>query len=69
MRYQCRLCVPDVDNVQERIMAEAHNSRYSIHPGSIKMYHDLTEVYLVEWDDEGYCRICCEVSQLSVGQG
>ena len=45
LRYQDRLCVPNVDNVRERIMAEAHSSRYSIHPGSTKMYHDLKEVY------------------------
>jgi hypothetical protein len=45
LRYQNRLCVPDVDDVRERIMAEAHSSKYSIHPGSTKMYHDLREVY------------------------
>ncbi|XP_049414748.1 uncharacterized protein LOC125877520 [Solanum stenotomum] len=27
-------------------MTEANSSRYSIHQGSIKMYHDLREVYL-----------------------
>ncbi|WMV23871.1 hypothetical protein MTR67_017256 [Solanum verrucosum] len=26
-------------------MEEAHSSRYSIHPGSTKMYRDLREVY------------------------
>ena len=45
LRYQGRLCVPNVDGVRERIMAEAHSSRYSIHPGSTKMYQDLREVY------------------------
>nr|AAT39297.2 Gag-pol protein, putative [Solanum demissum] len=45
LRYQGRLCVPMVDGLQERIMEEAHSSRYSIHPGSTKMYHDLREVY------------------------
>ncbi|KAH0720291.1 hypothetical protein KY284_005321 [Solanum tuberosum] len=34
-----------VDELQERIIEEAHSSRYSIYPGSIKMYHDLREVY------------------------
>ncbi|XP_070002503.1 uncharacterized protein [Nicotiana sylvestris] len=43
--YQGRLYVPDIDGLQERIMAEAHNSRYSVHPGSMKMCHDLKEVY------------------------
>ncbi|XP_070023213.1 uncharacterized protein [Nicotiana sylvestris] len=43
--YQGRLCVPDIDGLRERIMAKAHTSRYSVHPGSTKMYHDLKEVY------------------------
>ena len=45
VRYQGRLCVPMLDGLQERIMEEAHNSIYSIYPGSTKMYHDLGEVY------------------------
>ncbi|XP_070004699.1 uncharacterized protein [Nicotiana sylvestris] len=43
--YQDRLCVPDIDGLRERIMVEAHTSRYSVHPGSTKMYHDLKEIY------------------------
>ncbi|XP_070042482.1 uncharacterized protein [Nicotiana tomentosiformis] len=49
LRYRGRLCVPDIDGLRERIMSEAHNSRYSIHPGSTKMYHDLKEIYW--WND------------------
>ncbi|KAH0781055.1 hypothetical protein KY290_000653 [Solanum tuberosum] len=45
LRYQGRLCVPKVDELQERIMEETHSSRYSIHSGSTKMYCDLREVY------------------------
>ncbi|XP_070034544.1 uncharacterized protein [Nicotiana tomentosiformis] len=45
LRYQGRLCVPNVDGLRERIMTEAHTSRYSVHLGSMKMYHDLKEVY------------------------
>ncbi|WMV60095.1 hypothetical protein MTR67_053480, partial [Solanum verrucosum] len=45
LKYQGRLCVPMVDELQERIMKEAHSSRYSIHPSSTKMYRDLREVY------------------------
>ncbi|WMV37549.1 hypothetical protein MTR67_030934 [Solanum verrucosum] len=45
LRYQCRLCVPMVDGLQERIIEETHSSIYSIHPGSTKMYRDLREVY------------------------
>ena len=45
LRYQGRLCVTDVDGLCERILVEAHESRYTLHPGSIKMYHNLKEIY------------------------
>ena len=45
LRYQGRLCVPDVGELRQHILAEAHNSRYSIHPGATKMYLNLREVY------------------------
>ncbi|XP_075101825.1 uncharacterized protein LOC142177253 [Nicotiana tabacum] len=45
MRLDGRLCVPNVDDLRREIMVEAHSSRYSIHPGSTKMYHDLRDVY------------------------
>ncbi|KAH0744677.1 hypothetical protein KY290_032670 [Solanum tuberosum] len=45
LRYQGRLCEPKVDELHERIIEEAHSSRYSIHPGSTKMYRDLRELY------------------------
>ncbi|WMV19427.1 hypothetical protein MTR67_012812 [Solanum verrucosum] len=49
LRYQCRLCVPDVDDSREHILSKAHSSRYSIHLGATKMYRDLREVsYLAE---------------------
>ncbi|XP_019229551.1 PREDICTED: uncharacterized protein LOC109210576 [Nicotiana attenuata] len=49
LRYQGRLCVPNVNGLRERIMAEAHTSRYSVHPGSMKMHLDLKEIYW--WND------------------
>ncbi|KAI3814135.1 hypothetical protein L1987_18882 [Smallanthus sonchifolius] len=36
-----RIWIPVFGNLRELIMDEAHKSRYSIHPGSDKMYHDL----------------------------
>ncbi|XP_075483572.1 uncharacterized protein LOC142523724 [Primulina tabacum] len=41
LRMKGRLCVPDSDNLRQEIMAEAHKSKFSIHPGSTKMYRDL----------------------------
>jgi hypothetical protein len=34
-----------VDHLREKILQEAHDSAYSIHPGSPKMYKDLNERY------------------------
>ncbi|XP_070028766.1 uncharacterized protein [Nicotiana sylvestris] len=69
LRYRDRLCVPDVDGLRERIMSEAHNSRYSIHPGSTKMYHDLKEFYWWERYEKEYSRFRGEVSKLSADRG
>ncbi|KAH0722926.1 hypothetical protein KY289_005970 [Solanum tuberosum] len=41
LRYQGCLCVPNVGELRQQILTEAHNSRYSIHIGDTKMYHDL----------------------------
>ncbi|XP_070050859.1 uncharacterized protein [Nicotiana tomentosiformis] len=35
---QGHLCVPNVDVLKEKILEDAQNSRYSIHPGDTKMY-------------------------------
>ena len=40
-----RICVPEVKSIRESILREAHDSAYSIHPGSTKMYLDLKERY------------------------
>jgi hypothetical protein len=36
--FKNRLCVPEIGNLRETILREAHDSAYSIHPGSTKMY-------------------------------
>jgi hypothetical protein len=36
-----RLVVPKKEALKKKILDEVHTSRYSIHPGSTKMYHDL----------------------------
>jgi hypothetical protein len=35
------LVVPKNHELRKKIFDEAHTSKYSIHPGSMKMYHDL----------------------------
>jgi hypothetical protein len=43
--YKNRICVPEDGDFRQTIMGEAHNSAYSIHPGSTKMYMDLKQKY------------------------
>jgi hypothetical protein len=37
--FKERLVVPRKEVLKKKILDEAHTSRYSIHPGSTKMYH------------------------------
>ncbi|WVZ85221.1 hypothetical protein U9M48_032169 [Paspalum notatum var. saurae] len=39
-----RLCVPLNKDIRDSIMMEAHCTKYSIHPGSTKMYQDLKKL-------------------------
>jgi hypothetical protein len=43
--FKNRICVPDIDSLRETILKEAHDSVYSIHPSSTKMYQDLKQKY------------------------
>ncbi|KAH0650287.1 hypothetical protein KY284_030199 [Solanum tuberosum] len=45
LRHQGRLYVPKVRELRQQILIESHNSRYFMHPGATKMYHDLREVF------------------------
>jgi hypothetical protein len=43
--FKDRLCVPNVQSIRELILKEAHESAYSIHPRSEKMYQDLKKKF------------------------
>jgi hypothetical protein len=43
--YKGRICVPSIKELKDKILREAHESTYSIHPGVNKMYHDLKATY------------------------
>lgn len=45
LSYQGRLFVPNSDELKWKIMAEAHEAAYVVHPRSTKMYRDLKEHY------------------------
>jgi hypothetical protein len=43
--FKGQLCVPETGDLRETILGEAHDSAYSIHPCSTKMYQDLKQRY------------------------
>jgi hypothetical protein len=43
--YKGRICVPNVKELKDKVLCEAHESAYSIHPGGNNMYHDLKATY------------------------
>ena len=65
--FEGRLCVPNVSELKDIILKEAHDTRYSIHPGGTKMYQDLKELFWwhgMKREIAGYvakCDICQRV--------
>ena len=45
LRYRGRVVVPQLTDFREEILREFHCSRFSVHPGSTKMYQDLRRQY------------------------
>jgi hypothetical protein len=43
--YKGRICVPNIKELKDKILREAHVSAYSIHPGGNKMYQDIKATY------------------------
>ena len=43
--FKGRICVPNIKSIKESILREAHDSAYSLHPGSTKMYNDLKQQF------------------------
>jgi hypothetical protein len=43
--FEDRLVVPKNPELRQKILDEAHLSKFSMHPGSNKMYHDLRSLY------------------------
>jgi hypothetical protein len=56
-----RLCVLDNKSIRELILKEPHETAYSIHPGSEKMYQDLKKRfwwYGIKREIAEYVAIC-----------
>ena len=45
LRYRGRVVVPYSTDLREEILREFHCSRFSVHPGGMKMYQDLRRQY------------------------
>jgi hypothetical protein len=59
--FKNRICVPKIDSLRATILKEAHDSDYSIHPGSTKMYQDLKQKYWwygLKWDVASHVVVC-----------
>ena len=41
LKFKGRLCVPKDEELRKKILEEAHNTPYTLHPGVTKMYVDL----------------------------
>jgi hypothetical protein len=64
--YKERICVPNVKELKAKILHEAHESSYSIHPGENKMFHDLKATYWwygMKRDMAEYVPLCDFVSE------
>ena len=44
-----RICVPDVNNLKQRILHEANYVPYNVHLRATKMYYDIKATYW--WND------------------
>jgi hypothetical protein len=43
--FKNSMCVPNIKSIRELILKKAHETTYSIHPKSKKMYHDLKKKF------------------------
>jgi len=45
LRFRNRLCVANHPELRRELLQESHNSAFSSHPGSTKMYQDVKAHY------------------------
>jgi hypothetical protein len=63
------ICVPNLKHIKELILKEAHESAYSIHHGSTKMYNDLKTRYWwygMKLDVTKYVSLCDTCQRVKV---
>src|SRR5215468_4063503 len=67
--YNKRLVVPQTGEVRKQVLKEAHESPYTMHPGSTKMYQDLKQTYWwpgMKRDITEYVTKCLTCQQVKV---
>ncbi|KAI3669787.1 hypothetical protein L6452_41194 [Arctium lappa] len=65
--FQGRIWVPKLGGNRELLLEDAHKSKYSIHPGSTKMYRDLKLIYwwpVMKLDVANYVEMCVTCLQV-----
>ena len=45
IRFKGRIYVPEAADLREQLLTEAHETPYSVHPSTTKMYQDLKKAY------------------------
>jgi hypothetical protein len=68
--YKGRICVPNVKGLKDKVLHEAHEFAYSIHPRGNKMYHYLKATYWwygMKRDVAEYIALCDTCQQVKAG--
>ena len=45
MTYEGRLCVPNNEELRNKILYEVHCNKFTIHPSATKIYQDLRKLF------------------------
>ena len=67
LRYRGRVVVPQSTDLRKEILREFHCSRFAVHPGGTKMYHDLHRQYYwsgIKRHVEDFVRRCLTCQQV-----
>ena len=50
-RVASRIWIPNIPKLKAEILQDAHSSRYSIHPGSTKMYRSKRKLLVARYEE------------------
>ena len=67
LKFRNRLCVPSHPELKKELLKESHESKFSTHPRSTKMYQDLKSHYWwsgMKRDIENYVARCLTCQQV-----